>query len=289
MNRKPGPHDYWFKYHATTCGGVFTKISEPEKKKEAPIPEKLNNKDIGDFISPNKNKVIESTESLLKIVPFSGFGHKLGSDKPISNSVKNFKRKEVPTPEKLNNHDIRNFFSPKTNQAIKATNSVPNKSKIVPFSGFGPELGSNKSSHNSKNNKPSIQPVLQTDSFKRIDTNIYDSESTKVKKMKKVSAVGNSSTVSNTITNISSTSINSMPKSSANVRTISSFGSSEESISATFTPFCGKGNVLGRIKSEKYLIRPNDSSAQKYKPTDSKSSTFSKNVIKENIEVIELD
>jgi hypothetical protein len=31
MNRKPQPADPWFAQHQRTCGGVYTKISEPEK------------------------------------------------------------------------------------------------------------------------------------------------------------------------------------------------------------------------------------------------------------------
>ena len=30
MNRPPGPNDRWWKEHENSCGGVFTKIKEPE-------------------------------------------------------------------------------------------------------------------------------------------------------------------------------------------------------------------------------------------------------------------
>jgi hypothetical protein len=34
MNRPPQPADKWWKEHQMTCGGLFTKISEPEKKEK---------------------------------------------------------------------------------------------------------------------------------------------------------------------------------------------------------------------------------------------------------------
>ena len=91
INRKPGPHDYWFKFHQQSCGGTFIKESEPTKDvnkfegKQVITPEKLNNKDIRNYFSPVKS-VPQSTSS--QITPFSGKGFKLGTKESNKYSTK---------------------------------------------------------------------------------------------------------------------------------------------------------------------------------------------------------
>lgn len=101
MNRKPSSSDYWFKYHQTSCGGNFLKISEPEKK---PGKDVANNSiadschDIREYF-PSNSKKDDSPKNFAKPVnksptkfdfkkvpkprspfkPFSGTGHKLGN------------------------------------------------------------------------------------------------------------------------------------------------------------------------------------------------------------------
>lgn len=355
MNRKPGPYDYWFKYHEMTCGGNFVKISEPSKeekinnkRKEVPTPQKINNHDIRNYMSPHKSQDFKSSNSVPKVLPFSGNGLKLGTNQSKNNSndknhdirdymsphkshefkssnnvskvlpfsgkgfklgfnqsknnlrdkkpyikpnivLENFRRvdtnksqvKEVPTPEKLNNHDIRNYLNSQNSHRINSAKSV---AKVLSFSDNEFKLGSNQTNNNSVNGKTFIKPNLQLDEPKSVN---IDSNS---KSREKFESFGNASHVRNTVTNSSCN--DSDHEISANIRTISSEKTivSKPNPSSTFIPFSGRGNVLGTIKSEKDSFkRTNNSSSQKSKPFSSKSSSLNRNEKKENIILIELD
>lgn len=108
-NRKPGPNDYWFKFHEQTCGGTFQKVSNPEEENSskgligskkvqngkggAATPRKTKkvkketsttpSKSIKDYFSPAKKDASESDQlgSSSSFVPFAGKGHTLGGVK----------------------------------------------------------------------------------------------------------------------------------------------------------------------------------------------------------------
>lgn len=49
MNRAPGPYDRWWTHHQATCGGIFTKIKEPEGfglKKKTTVKKQLDVKPV---------------------------------------------------------------------------------------------------------------------------------------------------------------------------------------------------------------------------------------------------
>jgi len=58
MNRKPGPYDRWWIQHQNTCGGIFVKVSEPEKTSNDKAQKKddtCKTKDIRNFFTPTKS------------------------------------------------------------------------------------------------------------------------------------------------------------------------------------------------------------------------------------------
>jgi hypothetical protein len=72
MNRAPGPRDPWWKEHEEKCGGVYTKIKEPDsyqkknnKKKSTEIEKKEKNKgkkpltSVKDFFSCMQDKKVK--------------------------------------------------------------------------------------------------------------------------------------------------------------------------------------------------------------------------------------
>merc|ERR1719219_2912571 len=45
MNRPPGKNDTWYEEHRRTCGGVWTKVSEPPPKVKRPKPKSKKSND----------------------------------------------------------------------------------------------------------------------------------------------------------------------------------------------------------------------------------------------------
>jgi len=156
MNRPPGPTDYWFPFHAQSCGGKFAKISEPPPKKanNKPIqgvhmtPEKLKNKDIRSYLTPNvwtAGATSDSTASASNDKnPFSGVGHRLGAIKTETKPVAG----------------CGNYY---TNESMKVVTS--DGKPVLPFSGKGRVLGSGRTGGQmaSKSTKPSTV-TTKTDS-----------------------------------------------------------------------------------------------------------------------------
>ncbi|XP_043477927.1 DNA-dependent metalloprotease dvc-1-like isoform X2 [Leptopilina heterotoma] len=59
MNRAPGPNDFWFKEHQSSCGGQFIKVREPEKvgKKGKKAKDDSKNPNLDKWLTPdNKSK-----------------------------------------------------------------------------------------------------------------------------------------------------------------------------------------------------------------------------------------
>lgn len=80
MNRAPGSYDFWWSEHLESCGGTYSKISEPEgyeppKKKKVlskkVIPTK-NCLDIRTFFGPVNKKSIDNTNTSPKKMSFPG-------------------------------------------------------------------------------------------------------------------------------------------------------------------------------------------------------------------------
>ncbi|CAG2106894.1 unnamed protein product [Medioppia subpectinata] len=137
MNRKPGPSDYWYKFHEKSCGGMFTKESEPPPKTTHTnasqsitlTPEKLNNKDIRDYLTPNvwTSATVSTTDAneseKPKVELFAGKGHRLGNIKTENN------------PKSVINCDN---FNQTSGSSLLSIDGKP----IVPFTGRGHVLGS---------------------------------------------------------------------------------------------------------------------------------------------------
>ncbi|ORZ28500.1 SprT-like family-domain-containing protein [Lobosporangium transversale] len=94
MNRPPQPADRWFAEHQMTCGGTYTKISEPEsmkKKKPSsksqknakPDPESKGRTLIDDFFSPSKT-ASETNSSKSSSLSLTSLNNKDGSNKDNS-------------------------------------------------------------------------------------------------------------------------------------------------------------------------------------------------------------
>ncbi|RWS16980.1 sprT-like domain-containing protein Spartan isoform X1 [Dinothrombium tinctorium] len=89
MNRKPGPYDFWWKDHVSSCGGTFIKLSEPEnfdkkknpKKHTATIATSSTSTAKVNDIRTHFTKDGRDDESKKKsqFVPFSGKGFILGN------------------------------------------------------------------------------------------------------------------------------------------------------------------------------------------------------------------
>lgn len=86
MNRPPQPADNWWKQHLASCGGVYTKISEPvkpERKKKAVAGAKKENNSkhgcIDGFLIPGK---------VLGMMPAERAGLKSPHNPPIKEEVK---------------------------------------------------------------------------------------------------------------------------------------------------------------------------------------------------------
>ena len=253
MNRKPGPTDYWFKYHEQSCGGNFIKISEPTKSdpkmKSVTTPQLLkDNKDIRGYLSPTKS---QPSNSVHKIIPFVGFGQKLGSN-PNQNS---------PNKQK----DIRGYLSP-----IKSV-AQSNVHKVVPFSGFGHEVETSQSNNVSKSG--------HSISTKNSDIRSFLSPTKSQQNPNKTDPNRNQNSVA-----IDSKSDN---KSIGNFNCDAQKGKKSKhfvpeikSNDQPFVAFSGKGFVLGAIKKE----IPKQNFSQKIQ-----SDVCPPKKAKENIEVIEID
>lgn len=252
MNRKPGPTDYWFKYHEQSCGGNFIKISEPSKSdpkmKSVTTPQLLkDNKDIREYLSPTKS---QSSNSLPKVIPFTGFGHKLSSD-----SNQNSPKKQK---------DIREFMSP-TKSLVQ--NGVRN-SKVIPIPVFGLKAEANHSKpENSGNGR-------------------YNSKNSDIRGFisptKSQQNVNKETRIKNSVINVSKneTKAENIKSNAKKGKNSKHFVSEIKSIGQPFVAFSGKGFALGG--TEKQFPKECDSQPFRSDVCPPKKS-------KENIEIIEID
>lgn len=109
MNRAPGVHDRWWKDHESSCGGIYTKIKEPEgygqkkgakRKKENEHEHDKDQKDIRSFIKSSKISTPDTTAkengSSTSKEPSKGTGGNIfgfGGPSYASPSVSGFKTK----------------------------------------------------------------------------------------------------------------------------------------------------------------------------------------------------
>ncbi|NXU14219.1 SPRTN protein, partial [Pardalotus punctatus] len=75
MNRAPSAQDFWWEEHQRTCGGMFTKVKEPEKFSEK-SKQKTQPAKLPHFKSTNKGKT--QVHGMQALTPFSGMGYRLG-------------------------------------------------------------------------------------------------------------------------------------------------------------------------------------------------------------------
>ncbi|NXS36760.1 SPRTN protein, partial [Pomatostomus ruficeps] len=75
MNRAPSAQDFWWDEHQRTCGGIFTKVKEPEKFSEK-SKQKTQTAKLPHLKSTNKGKT--QMHGLQDLTPFSGIGYRLG-------------------------------------------------------------------------------------------------------------------------------------------------------------------------------------------------------------------
>nr|XP_022916074.1 sprT-like domain-containing protein Spartan [Onthophagus taurus]XP_022916075.1 sprT-like domain-containing protein Spartan [Onthophagus taurus] len=148
INRAPGPNDFWWSEHQSRCGGIFTKIHEPEKKK------------------PQQQKSINKTSSIPNY-DITKYITTTSINSPMKSPKKSIKpNKPIVSP----NRDIRSFFIPtKSKEISKPINTIKNKN------GFNVETGAvfNKGNiHGFKNlgtnNSSKVSKNLNDTSFKGI-------------------------------------------------------------------------------------------------------------------------
>lgn len=65
MNRAPGPNDFWWKEHQSSCGGEFIKVREPEKvaKKGKKTKDNSKNPNLDKWLTPDNKSKGKSTNS----------------------------------------------------------------------------------------------------------------------------------------------------------------------------------------------------------------------------------
>ncbi|MFH4976789.1 hypothetical protein AB6A40_003498 [Gnathostoma spinigerum] len=90
MNRAPGPNDYWWHEHQSTCGGSFIKVREPEgyqKKNKRTnsahllVKKRLKKTYVDHGFGADEDKTKHPKQKTLSesfFIPFSGKGHVLG-------------------------------------------------------------------------------------------------------------------------------------------------------------------------------------------------------------------
>ncbi|XP_069185021.1 DNA-dependent metalloprotease SPRTN isoform X1 [Procambarus clarkii] len=77
MNREPGPRDPWWERHRQSCGGVYTKIQEPEGYSDK------NKKSL----AADSKKKPDNCGDIRKFIEFKGKGNTLNSDAPESSCI----------------------------------------------------------------------------------------------------------------------------------------------------------------------------------------------------------
>ena len=124
MNRAPSPNDYWWENHQKTCGGIYTKIKEPEGYGESKSRKRDTGASVGktrgggdkgeDTGSRNIKDMFKKTmddstgqqlpstsrpASLSDVRAFGGSGHKL-SNENSGGSLSNLREKMLEAAEK---------------------------------------------------------------------------------------------------------------------------------------------------------------------------------------------
>ncbi|KAF9585673.1 hypothetical protein BGW38_001295, partial [Lunasporangiospora selenospora] len=121
MNRPPQPADSWFAEHQTTCGGTYTKISEPEPKKKpsSSNPSKEHPKPKGrtlldNYLTGNNNKVKDaSSSSRSPTLSTTSTASQSTTTSPDTSSREKTKSGNVREPIVLDDDDTSDFMSGK--------------------------------------------------------------------------------------------------------------------------------------------------------------------------------
>lgn len=146
-NRAPGPNDFWWAEHARSCGGIFVKIKEPEKK-----PSKSKSKLI--------TKPSSSTSSVTDIRKYFG-------------NVDNYKENMPQTsqsPQKTNDNAKKLKIIVTTSVTISRSSFV---AKSVPNGSSENDYSAVRSHWTNKYNDSSSKRVLTDDggALKKLKTN----------------------------------------------------------------------------------------------------------------------
>ncbi|CAG9785842.1 unnamed protein product [Diatraea saccharalis] len=117
QNRTPGPKDYWWSKHQQTCGGMFIKIKEPEKKPRKGNKTENKHGDITKYVSSNNVK-----NPLTPVLKNSNINNRTNIKSNSGNTIVTTKNTSNPNKP---NPPIKAFSG--TGQVI---NNIRNKSDI---------------------------------------------------------------------------------------------------------------------------------------------------------------
>ncbi|KAG5277470.1 hypothetical protein AALO_G00117990 [Alosa alosa] len=92
MNRAPSPRDPWWNDHQRTCGGIYTKVKEPEgygKKGKNDNKDKDNKpqKNPSSGSKPASSAIASGSQDIRNVIAFSGKGFVLGGSSQSSSSI----------------------------------------------------------------------------------------------------------------------------------------------------------------------------------------------------------
>ncbi|XP_014272132.1 DNA-dependent metalloprotease SPRTN isoform X2 [Halyomorpha halys] len=168
MNRAPGPHDFWYAEHQSSCGGEFIKIKEPENFKARKSRVKTNDESnsLTKYFPKNsetlpsakstgtskdkkksvkKNETDNSNKPSSIISPLTKFFSTSSSNTSDSKSSKINKTGVSSGIKKTETNNIHGFSSVKSGSPSKSTASADKVNTIKPnIAGFGTGLKSNK-------------------------------------------------------------------------------------------------------------------------------------------------